>query len=77
MVNDKGDSVPVAKSGTEREKAERAIAIANGEEDGKRGKGVSKTVARGKPEVQEAAAKNGKTTTKRGKKAAAEPVDGG
>jgi len=85
VVNDKGEPEPVAKSGPERERAEKAIAIANGEEDGKRGKGVSQAAAGGKTKVQDVAAENGKaggktdgkSTTKRGKKAAAEPADGG
>lgn len=84
VVNDKGDFEPVAESGPEREKAEKAIAIANGE-DGARGKGAENAVARGKAKGKGAAEGNGKasgkadekSTTKRGKKAAAEPADGG
>lgn len=85
VVNDKGDFEPVAKSGPEREKAVRAIAIANGEKDRARGKGAENAVARGKGKGKDAAKEDGKTGEKidgrpvgKGgkKKAAAEPTDG-
>ncbi len=66
VLNDKGDVEPVAESGPEREKAEKAIAIANGEKDGARGKGAENAVARGKGKRKDPA-----------KEAAAEPTDGG
>jgi hypothetical protein len=84
VLNDKGESEPVAKSGPEREKAEKAVAIANGGEDGARGKGAENAVARGKG--KDAAKEDGQTggkidgrpVAKGGKKkAAAEPTDGG
>ncbi|MCJ1247823.1 hypothetical protein MMC30_005038 [Trapelia coarctata] len=86
LVNEKGDLETVAKTGKEKKKeADKVIAEADVNAGGKKGESATGSTARGKAKGKEAAEKSDKTTgktaakpaAKRGKKAAAELIDGG
>ena len=64
VVNRKGDLEAVAKTGKEKPKADKAVAVANAYDGGEKGKNASKPAAAGKAKAKEVAEKKDKPTEK-------------